>query len=93
MTKILDTISFLFSVPGLTVGLLDMPGFEHFQVNGFEQLCINVANERVQRFFTSHIFVHERIESERDGLKLDNVNYSHNQELVDVFLAVSIGSD
>ena len=53
------------------VGLLDIFGFEVFKRNSIEQLCINFANEKLQKLFNDHIFEEERKIYEAEGLPAD----------------------
>lgn len=72
------------------ISLLDMAGFERFQVNSFEQLCINSANEQLQSFFNTYIFSWELQEYQAEGIKQPKIKFTNNNEILGLFFDVSL---
>jgi len=68
------------------IGILDVFGFECFAYNSFEQLCINLANERLQQFFNVHVIKSEQEEYEREAIYWEAVNVPDNQACLDLIL-------
>jgi myosin-3 len=52
-----------------SISILDLFGFETFDYNSYEQLCINIANEQLQYFFRQHTFAWEMKEYENEGIQ------------------------
>eukprot|EP00118_Oscarella_pearsei_P013163 m.102222 g.102222 ORF g.102222 m.102222 type:complete len:1858 (+) comp37156_c0_seq6:100-5673(+) len=70
--------SFLF------IGVLDIFGFENFQINRFEQFNINFANEKLQEYFNKHIFSLEQHEYNKEGIEWVEIDWVDNTECLDL---------
>ncbi|XP_028971418.2 unconventional myosin-X isoform X3 [Esox lucius] len=67
-----------------SIGILDIFGFENFEVNRFEQFNINYANEKLQEYFNKHIFSLEQLEYNREGIQWEAIDWSDNAECLDL---------
>jgi len=70
------------------IGILDIYGFERLQRNSFEQLCINLANERLQQYFVENVLVAEQSLYKREGLPWCSLSLPDSQPVVNCITQV-----
>lgn len=73
------------------IGVLDIFGFETFEINTFEQICINYTNETLQQHFNKHVFKMEQQEYEREGILWKFISFPDNQDVLDLIDMKRVG--
>uniref|UniRef100_A0AAQ4NYS0 Myosin VC n=1 Tax=Gasterosteus aculeatus aculeatus TaxID=481459 RepID=A0AAQ4NYS0_GASAC len=87
---IIKRINTALQVPGQQhafIGVLDIYGFETFDINSFEQFCINYANEKLQQQFNLHVFKLEQEEYMREDIPWTLIDFYDNQPVIDLIEA------
>uniref|UniRef100_A0A6Q2Z872 Myosin motor domain-containing protein n=1 Tax=Esox lucius TaxID=8010 RepID=A0A6Q2Z872_ESOLU len=78
--------------PALEIGILDIFGFEEVQKNGFEQLCVNMTNERVRQYVSEVLFQKEQAECLQEAVAMETLWSPGNQTAVlDFFFQKPLG--
>ncbi|KAJ1611954.1 myosin heavy chain [Cryptosporidium canis] len=72
------------SANSLYIGILDIYGFEKLEINSFEQLCINLANEKLQEFFVEKVLQSEQKLYQQEGLVWTNIEIPKTQPVLDL---------
>jgi myosin-1 len=89
-SRVIERINTAIKPPSgseLAMGVLDIYGFEIFELNSFEQLCINYCNEKLQQFFIALTLKAEQEEYAAEGIAWEAVEYFDNKLVCDLIEA------
>ncbi|XP_018533370.1 unconventional myosin-IXb isoform X2 [Lates calcarifer] len=79
------------SVSCLSIGVLDMFGFENLQTNSFEQLCINYTNEKLQYYINQNIFKLVQEDYVSEGITWQNIDHADNSGCIQLMSEKTVG--
>ena len=89
-TALVERVNKAIEPPGgaeLVLGVLDIYGFEIFELNSFEQLCINYRNEKLQQYFIDLTLRAEQEEYAAEGIAWEAVDYFNNKVVCELIEA------
>lgn len=84
VTRLNDSLQPTTERKNSVMGILDIYGFEIFEKNSFEQLCINFCNEKLQQLFIDLTLKSEQEEYEKEGIQWQNIEYFDNKIICDL---------
>uniref|UniRef100_A0A667YY73 Myosin IH n=1 Tax=Myripristis murdjan TaxID=586833 RepID=A0A667YY73_9TELE len=84
VNKINESMENTNSTRKTVIGLLDIYGFEVFNLNSFEQFCINYCNEKLQQLFIQLTLKSEQEEYEAENIEWEPVQFFNNKIICDL---------